>query len=581
MVLCWGVLVKFKILSVGAIIAGFGTSELCHGQGYNLERLPNTVQASDGFATSRLLGMGETRFGLSLVADYANDPVVVSLQRPPDTESSLVQDYMAAHLVASIGVHDYVHLFVGLDVPFYINGEQMPALRNSVTFSDGGGIGDASLGGRFLLLGDDGDVFSLGAQATLTLPLSEAAPDQTYRGEENVTGFPLLIGQVQLPGVRFAANAGVLFRETTTTLDVDLGHDFRYAVAVGIPLGERAEILAEVFGASPLTDFADREGVNLEWLLGPKFNTSSGLFTGAAFGTGLAAGVGTPDYRFVVGLGYQSPAQEVAPPQPVPMVDPSDRCPGQDEDWDRFQDDDGCPDPDNDGDGIFDAQDTCPDQAEDVDGVDDADGCPEQAAPVVDSDRDSIPDPADACPTEPEDVDGFEDQDGCPDPDNDKDGVPDTADECPREPGLEQERGCPKSVRVSDNAIQILQQIQFATGQDTILEESHGLMNELVSVLNARNEIALVRVEGHTDDRGADPMNMDLSKRRAASVKNGLVARGVSAQRLEAWGCGESVPLEANTTAAGRAANRRVVFHILQPKPATLSLPQTCEPSEP
>jgi len=65
---------------------------------------------------------------------------------------------------------------------------------------------------------------------------------------------------------------------------------------------------------------------------------------------------------------------------------------------------------DRDGDGIPDELDKCPDEPEDKDGFEDEDGCPDP-----DNDKDGIPDTADACPNEPETVNGFQDEDGCPD----------------------------------------------------------------------------------------------------------------------------------------------------------------------
>jgi len=124
------------------------------------------------------------------------------------------------------------------------------------------------------------------------------------------------------------------------------------------------------------------------------------------------------------------------------IVGALDQCPNEPEDFDGFEDSDGCPDLDNDHDGIPDALDRCPMQAEDMDGFDDSDGCPD-----FDNDKDGIPDSLDACPNAPEDFDGFEDSDGCPDPDNDHDGVADIDDRCPLVPGVigtNMERmGCP------------------------------------------------------------------------------------------------------------------------------------------
>ena len=129
------------------------------------------------------------------------------------------------------------------------------------------------------------------------------------------------------------------------------------------------------------------------------------------------------------------------------ILDENDACPNQPEDFDGFEDTDGCPDLDNDGDGIPDVQDQCPDIAEDFDNFLDSDGCPE-----VDNDLDGIPDIDDKCPDQPEDFDGYLDDDGCPDLDNDGDGIPDTKDICPNQPenynGFEDNDGCPDQIEV-------------------------------------------------------------------------------------------------------------------------------------
>src|SRR5690606_29318936 len=101
----------------------------------------------------------------------------------------------------------------------------------------------------------------------------------------------------------------------------------------------------------------------------------------------------------------------------------------------------GCPDPDDDGDGVPDAEDRCRREAEDVDGFEDEDGCPDP-----DDDGDGALDADDACPREAEDRDGHGDDNGCPDPDNDRDGVLDADDRCPDEletiNGVEDGDGC-------------------------------------------------------------------------------------------------------------------------------------------
>ena len=73
---------------------------------------------------------------------------------------------------------------------------------------------------------------------------------------------------------------------------------------------------------------------------------------------------------------------------------------------------------------------------------------------------------------------------------------------------------------------------------------------------------SLIDVMGHTDSTGSEQYNLDLSRRRAESVANYLVSRGVSRARIETIGYGEQYPIADNTTATGRSENRRVEIRI-------------------
>ena len=87
------------------------------------------------------------------------------------------------------------------------------------------------------------------------------------------------------------------------------------------------------------------------------------------------------------------------------------------------------------------------------------------------------------------------------------------------------------------------------------------LQNLAKSLQNNQNTNILI--VGHTDDTGSDSHNQDLSVRRAESVKSYIVADNVSGSRLTTSGKGESEPIADNTTAAGRAQNRRVEIVIV------------------
>ena len=250
------------------------------------------------------------------------------------------------------------------------------------------------------------------------------------------------------------------------------------------------------------------------------------------------------------------------------ILDDKDKCPNEAEDMDGDQDEDGCPDLDADNDGLDDSVDQCPKEAEDKDGFKDDDGCPD-----LDNDEDGVPDATDKCPNDAEDKDGFEDADGCPDPDNDKDGFLDAADKCPDQPetvnNFEDADGCPdqapelKLVKVTQEKIEILQKVFFDNGKAKIQKKSFPVLDEVASVLAAYKDIKNVRVEGHTDDKGRDEANQKLSQARADAVREYLIGKGVDGARLEAVGYGETKPIEDNKTAEGREVNRRVEFTIV------------------
>jgi outer membrane protein OmpA-like peptidoglycan-associated protein len=111
----------------------------------------------------------------------------------------------------------------------------------------------------------------------------------------------------------------------------------------------------------------------------------------------------------------------------------------------------------------------------------------------------------------------------------------------------------------------VLGDVFFGSGQGELKTEAADGMAPVVDFL-ARYPGLAVRIEGYTDDRGADNVNLALSRRRAESVRKALIAEGVEPSRLEAVGRGEADPLAANDTPAGRARNRRVEVLVVGAK---------------
>lgn len=102
--------------------------------------------------------------------------------------------------------------------------------------------------------------------------------------------------------------------------------------------------------------------------------------------------------------------------------------------------------------------------------------------------------------------------------------------------------------------------IYFDVNKDVVKAESYGALNDIAKVLKENPDVK-VKIVGHTDSDGDETKNLDLSKRRAAAVKNALINNfGISGAVLETDGKGESQPLESNGTSQGKAKNRRVEF---------------------
>jgi OmpA-OmpF porin, OOP family len=102
--------------------------------------------------------------------------------------------------------------------------------------------------------------------------------------------------------------------------------------------------------------------------------------------------------------------------------------------------------------------------------------------------------------------------------------------------------------------------IYFDVNKDVVKPESYGTLKGIADVLSQNPDVR-VKIVGHTDSDGADASNLDLSKRRGASVKNELVKTfGIDASRLESDGFGESKPVAPNDSPVNKSLNRRVEF---------------------
>ena len=518
---------------------------------FDLNQFRPSQLATDGFAVSDADGQGHLRFGVQLYFDFARDPLELKVTNGPipDQRLGLVHSQLTGHLTWNLGLWDRLVIFMDLPYSFMLNDNLS---QSAVDFLDsigqgpliprGSGLGDLYVGARGVLYGTRENVFQLAAQAILTANTASASrPQQNYLGEPNAS--PHIGGWFELLGT---FNAGDYFRiplnvgyKTSFQQDLpslEIGNQLTFGAAVQVLLGqERFMITVEAFGrtaADTATGFGGRQETPVELLGGFKYLNQKGVTLGMAGTGGVTSGYGNPDWRLIGMLAYTMPGKAKETPVDTDgdgIVDEDDECPDEAEDFDRFQDEDGCPDLDNDADGILDLD--------------------------------------DACPNEP----GPPENDGCPDTDRDGDGVPDRIDNCPDEPGPVENQGCPEEqhVVIEESQLEILDKIYFNVDSANLQRRSYPVLDNVAEVLNAHPEISLIRVEGHTDSTGSDGYNLRLSQRRVDSVVRYLVEKGgVSQDRLVAEGFGETRPLVPNArTRTELAQNRRVEFHIAEGEP--------------
>lgn len=109
----------------------------------------------------------------------------------------------------------------------------------------------------------------------------------------------------------------------------------------------------------------------------------------------------------------------------------------------------------------------------------------------------------------------------------------------------------------------VLNNVLFKTGSATLLPSSYPELDRIVSYMSRKPNVK-VEISGHTDDVGGEEYNKNLSERRAKSVVEYLVSKGIAQERLVYKGYGEERPIATNETDEGRKLNRRVEFNIIK-----------------
>jgi OOP family OmpA-OmpF porin len=596
---------------------------------------------SKGFLTlnaSQILAPRDFSFGL--VTTWARRPLDFSTTVSGDPSTFRIENLITPSFQGAMGIFQMrqVGLELGVVVPLGVmSGRAYPDdTRGTATPNDdvhysfaAQGLGDIQIHPKLRLANASRNKWGVSIIPSLILPTGDKTK---FLGEGQLIFQPTAVVDVELgrPGVfRIGINGGMRLRTKGDARFVDDAASFPHTSGmppvirntgfgvdvknealggVGVSWGivpQKFDLVGELYGFFGLGS-KKIEGASTkamlpggEALLGIKLYLARNSFFEAGGGWGvIPSSYGTSKGRIFVGFifepsigdrdgdGYKDDV-DLCPDDPEDFDDFEDQdgCPEDDndkdglKDWDDkcpndpetkngFQDDDGCPDSltaDRDGDGIPDDVDKCPDDPEDKDGFEDEDGCPDP-----DNDKDKILDVDDLCPNDPEDYDGFEDKDGCPDPDNDKDRILDVNDKCPNEPetynGFQDDDGCPDQgkVIVRKGKLEILDKIYFETDKTDIKPVSFPLLDAIAATIKGNPQLQLIEIQGHADERGSDQHNLELTDGRVHSVMNAIIERGVNPGTLRAKGYGETKPICTQHNENCWSKNRRVEFIILK-----------------
>ncbi len=543
--------------------------------------MPNQSQSYSTVASGQVPAHLEWEAGGTLTYAYG---VLSQRDENDDIVHRPISSMLTLNALGSLGLFNLLE--IGLDVPVHLvtAGDEAPENTQFLEVDSGAGIGDIRLIPRISILSTvregENAGFRLAGQAGIVLPTGNA---ERFHSE----GFkfePRVAAEITTRGGFSAAfNVGYILRQQAYFVDSGLEVDdaISWGIGLGLRTSERVRLIADVHGEigyASVTEGSERHPI--EGLLGAQIEVKS-TNVNIGLGRGLSQGFGTPNFRFVLGASFGRTTN--LDRDGDELLNGDDACPDAAEDFDGFEDGDGCPDDDNDGDGVNDRPDRCPNEPEDLDGFEDEDGCPE-----FDNDGDGVLDDVDACPLEAEDLDLFEDEDGCPELDNDGDGVLDADDRCVNAPedmdGFEDEDGCAELDNDGDGLLDDVDTCPLEPETLNGIDDADGCPDEGLILLTRRrgglilpedlvwfdgvtsnltpqalqivNAIAVAMttypelradIEVSTRDRADEPARLAVSSRRTIAIRTALVAAGIAIERIET----EPVAFPAGSTGPG------------------------------
>jgi OOP family OmpA-OmpF porin len=548
----------------------------------NIQHFEPAPGPSGGFSLEDHRTPGHLRLTADVYANYGSKPLVV-VDASGRNELPVVEHLTTFDLIAGLTLLD--RLLFAIDLPItHIAGEGA-----QIEDQEGLSLGDLRVMLRGRILGGDE-----GAGLALALPVSFETGNEFGHTSAGATILhPKLIGGYDFGALDVFANLGARIPTETDTIDgtsTKVASTATYVVGVGYQLAT-VRLLGEAYGAVPFEDAASKKTANpLEALFGARWAFLPGLHLNAGAGLGIIGDAGTPAFRALLGIGYQSPGSEgapeveasaevaAAPPTAAPAPDLPAPMPASEsvapvdeplyaeageqeadeaEERREYRARRKAREARAAGEG-----EAVPSTPPAVASDDDADA----RAARAQKDLDDEPPPnhgkkrREARPVEP-----------APEP---EDRPPPRRDPPKREPAAaepDDDGGIQRAPRGrllplghegvgagKKGGHKKRPSIFFGENVTTLDKRAAGELGRVAALLDEAPAGAKIRLSGHSDDANPGDVSLRQSRRRAEAAKIWLVEHGVPAERIVLEWYGDTAPIGKNKTTAGRSVNRRV-----------------------
>jgi outer membrane protein OmpA-like peptidoglycan-associated protein len=356
------------------LIAGLVASGRVSADGFDGQRFVPAAGAAGGLMVERPLVPQNLGFGVGLFMNYGYD-AVVDRDRPNGITRPVLQHGFTMDFLGSLGLGNIFEIAVGLPVDAAWIGT--PSNFNGANLAAGPGVGDLRLVPKMAWWFGRTDLnYGIGFMTPVYFPTGN---EDALRGSGGVVIDPVLLASIGGRRWNLTLNTGFKVRTDSKNPDFTGGKELDWGLAgtFGLLTGKVGlDLILEFVGGyqpSALGPGSIKVPLETDAALVVKPGREWSIYFGGA--AGLDNGLATPDGRAIAGVRYahRVPGNDrYQDSDHDGIVNGKDQCPEAAEDYDGFEDDDGCPEGDNDHDGVPDDDDECPDQA----GPRSNDGCP-------------------------------------------------------------------------------------------------------------------------------------------------------------------------------------------------------------